>query len=312
MHKLAASLVNTARNLLNVADVLGSSLINETFSRTRVMFKKPLGCGRRMPHFKKTPVPHKYGWRVHYPKDGEYTYKYLRVKELAGRDPETGHRVVRLGRHAVRRNYLWLDYKFTAPPGETIEEKVYSVRHHPFFTCLAALVAHKGHKRWIIASENMKPGDIIKTTNVIPSNPTQVKEGQILPVGAMPPGTLIHNIELYPGQGGVRCKAAGTHAEILRRLGNLIIIKLPNGNEIAIDQRCFACVGKVSNPEHYTVNEAFPQRMWWKGRHPVLGTKRRKDGYLGRKLHPPKPLLVYDIEKKYKLRKPEVINLDRV
>ena len=116
---------------------------------------------------------------------------------------------------------------------------------------------------------------------------------------------------LSVGEGGKRCKAAGTHAEVLRRLGNTIVIKLPNGNEIGLDQRCFACVGKVSNPDHYIVNEAFPQRMRWKGRHPQLGTKRRKDGYCGRKLHPPKPLIVYDIEKKFKLEKKEYISLDR-
>lgn len=123
------------------------------------------------------------------------------MTELAGRDPETGHRVLRrAGRHAIRRNYLWIDYKFSAPPGETVEEKVYSVRQTPYYNFLVALVARDGFKRWIVASENCKPGDIIKTHNILPNSPVNAREGEVWPVGALAPGTLIHNFEVYPGK----------------------------------------------------------------------------------------------------------------
>lgn len=133
--------------------------------------------------------------------DGEYTEKFLKVRELAGRHPETGKRVIRkAGKYALRRNYLWIDNKFNAPPGEVVEEKVYTVRHNPFFNTLSALVARNGYKRWIVASENCKPGDIIRTINKIPQNPANVREGEVWPVGALAPGTKIHNVEVYPGK----------------------------------------------------------------------------------------------------------------
>lgn len=106
----------------------------------------------------------------------------------------------RAGRYALRRNYYWIDNKFSAPPGETVEEKVYTVRHNPFYNFLVALVARNGHKRWIVASENCKPGDIIRTHNIIPKNPIIAKEGEVWPVGALAAGTRIHNFEVYPGK----------------------------------------------------------------------------------------------------------------
>lgn len=94
------------------------------------------------------------------------------------------------------------------------------------------------------------------------------------------------------------CLAAGTHAEILRRIGTKVIVKLEggrNGLEIAIDENCYATVGKVSNTNHYTVNLCCPQRLRWKSMRPMSGLKKKKDGYCGRKVRPPKPLQIYDM-----------------
>lgn len=110
------------------------------------------------------------------------------------------------------------------------------------------------------------------------------------------PGTLIHHIEKYPGAGATMCLAAGTHAAIVRRIGSKVIVKLPQDNrEAAFDEKCYVTVGKVSNTNHYTVNRLCPQRQRWKGIRPASGLKKKKDGYCGRKVHPPKPLKVFDV-----------------
>ena len=197
-----------------------------------------------------------------------------------------------------KKNFRWVDFTRHVPEGESIEEKVYNVRYDPLHTYLIALVANGGHKRWIMASENMKPGDIIKTTNIIPRNPIRVKEGDAWPVGAMPPGTLIHNVEVNLGEGGYFARNAGTSCEILRRMGNMIVIRLPHKREIAVDEKCMAVVGRLSNTEHNTVNILIPQRLRWKGNRPHSGAWHRKDGYCGRKIHPPKPMIMFTAEQR--------------
>lgn len=124
----------------------------------------------------------------------------MRAKKLGGRDPETGRVAISTIGGGVKKYYRWIDLNYLGEKGETVEEKVFKVRHDPFSTALLALVAREGHQRWIIASENMKPGDIITTKNEIPKNPIYAKEGQSWPVGALSPGTLVHRLEVIPGK----------------------------------------------------------------------------------------------------------------
>lgn len=180
-------------------------------------------------------------------------------------------------------------------------EKVYNVRYDPLRTHLIALVATGGNKRWTIASEHMKPGDYIKTINVLPNNPIKGEEGNAYPIGALIPGTIVHNIEKQPGDTNDEfrfCIAAGTHATIHRRLGDTVTIKLTNGREITLNERCMVTVGKVSNPNHYTVNILVPQRLRWKGIRPASGLWHRKDGYCGFKNRKPKPLILTELKPK--------------
>ena len=122
------------------------------------------------------------------------------------------------------------------------------------------------------------------------------------------PGTLVHHIEKYPSGGGIICTKAGTHSVITRRIGSKVIIKLPSaGQEVALDENCYATVGKVSNTNHYTINLMCPQRLRWLGFRPLSGLKKKKDGYCGRKIHPPKPMKIYDTrleEVKYEVSQP--------
>lgn len=149
--------------------------------------------------------------------------------------------------------------------------------------------------RWIPASDNILPGDIIRTHSELPRNPIKGKEGDAYPVGALQVGTLLHNIEVEPGVGGKFCIAAGTCAELIKRIAKKVIIKLPNNSEICVDQHCKAVVGRMSNPYHYTIDRKCAQKSRMLGIRPRSGLWHRKDGYCGRKVHPPKPLKDYTI-----------------
>lgn len=257
-------------------------------------FNKPItgskGDTRPKDPRKPIPEPNKYRYLPILPADGRYTTQPLRCRHLGGRDPVTGRVVVRTIMRGNKKNFRWVDHKRHAPPGETIEEKVYLIRYDPLNTFLLALVARGGFRRWIMASEHMKPGDIVRTHNIIPRNPIRVKEGDAYPVGAMPSGTLIHNLEQIVGEGGCNLHFAGAHAEVGKRIGKMIVIKMPTKQEIAVDERCMAVVGKASNTDHKLVNLLCVQRARWKGRRSVSGLWHRKDGWCGRKVHPPKPL----------------------
>lgn len=111
------------------------------------------------------------------------------------------------------------------------------------------------------------------------------------------PGTLIHHIEKYPNYGATLCTAAGTHAEILRKVGSKVIIKIQNRRpiDLALDENCYVTVGKVSNTNHYTVNLLCPQRLRWKSFKQASGLTKKKDGYCGRKNWAPKKLKVLDM-----------------
>ncbi|KAI1301317.1 39S ribosomal protein L2, mitochondrial [Halotydeus destructor] len=255
-----------------------------------------MGHPRPLPQGKLRPLPNKYGWIPILPKDGLYTTKPLPIQKLGGRDPETGRVVVRTIGGGNKKNYRWIDLKRHAPEGETVEEKVYIVRYDPLRSPLIAMVANGGHKRWIIASENMKPGDIVKTTNIIPRKPIRVEEGDTWPLGAIPPGTLIHCVEQIVGEGAHYALVAGSSCEVMRRMGKMIVVKLHLKNEVALDERCMATVGRCSNTEHNTINLLIPQRMRWKGKRMNSGLWHRKDGYCGRKIKPMKPLQIFDSE----------------
>ncbi|KAG2467465.1 RM02 protein, partial [Polypterus senegalus] len=85
---------------------------------------------------------------------------------------------------------------------EPFEEKVVEVRYDPCRSADIALVAGGKRKRWIIASENMKAGDVVKTSGVISRMAVSAKEGDAYPLGALPVGTLVHNVEIEAGKGG--------------------------------------------------------------------------------------------------------------
>jgi large subunit ribosomal protein L2 len=116
--------------------------------------------------------------------------------------------------------------------------------------------------------------------------------GDAHPLGALPIGTRIHNIERYPGVGGSYCHAAGSSAEITGSVDDRVIVKLPSDLSISLDRTCMATVGQVSHASKKDEKMSHPVERRDLGIRPRSGLWQRKDGYAGRKIHPPKKLKI--------------------
>ena len=139
----------------------------------------------------------------------------------------------------------------------------------------------------------MKVGDIIKTSKEIPRIPVRAQEGDAYPLGALPIGTIVHNIEKNAGAGGFFLHAAGAKGTILRKDGDdRVIVKIPGKRpkEFSFDQRCMATVGQVSNVIHGSTPIGSAQKNRELGNRPRSGLWQRKDGRFGRKIKPPPPV----------------------
>ncbi|VDK82228.1 unnamed protein product [Onchocerca ochengi] len=188
-------------------------------------------------------------------------------------------------------DYFMIDFHRRGPkePDATYDERVIEVRRDPNRTCLIALVAGWEGKRWILATENMKAGQIISTTCYIPESPQEGKEGNAYPLGALAPGSLINSVEKFPNErkypttdDDVFIVTAGTCAEIL-----------PHKHEFVLSKECMATVGRLSHAEFHDKIFGSAQMHRRFGYKMASGLFHKKDGYLGRKIRrlpPPRTL----------------------
>lgn len=139
----------------------------------------------------------------------------------------------------------------------------------------------------------MKAGDIIKTSSFIPRNPVRANEGDAYPLGALPVGTIVHNIEKHPGINRHFVHAAGGYATILRKFDDRVVIQLTNKREYALLQECMAVVGRLSNVEHSKTPIGSPNRLRDLGYRPRSGLWQRKSGRHGRKIKKTPPMKIY-------------------
>lgn len=229
---------------------------------------------------------------VHYPE--EYTVKPLAVTNLGGRDPVSGRLVAKGIGGGIKHKYHWISWKREGPSeGPPQEERVVKILKDGCRTAYVALVACGDQLKYILATENMKPGDIIRTSMHIPRIPVRPHEGDAYPLGALPLGTQVHNIEKYPGGGGILVHAAGTYATIVRRTtDHKIVVQLPSKLEYCLPQNCMCTVGRLSNVEHGKTPIGSAQKNRELGNRPRSGLWKRKSGIHGRKIRPPKPMRI--------------------
>lgn len=227
---------------------------------------------------------------VHFPE--EYTVKPLEVTNLGGRDPVTGRLVVKGIGGGIKHKYHWIDWKRVGPKeGPPVEEKVLKIIKDGCRTAFVALVGSGDRLKYILATENMKPGDIIKTSCYIPRTPVRPNEGDAYPLGALPIGTRVHCVEKYPGLGGTLIHTAGSYATITKKApNNRVVISMPSKREFSLPEICMCTVGRLSNVEHASTPIGSAQKNRELGNRPRSGLWQRKTGRHGRKIRKPPPV----------------------
>ena len=145
-----------------------------------------------------------------------------------------------------------------------IDATVETIEYDPNRTARIALVSYAdGEKRYIIAPNGLKVGQSISSGHGVAP-----EIGNALTLNEIPLGTLVHNIELHPGQGGVLARSAGSYAQLTSRDGKFAIIKLPSGESRMILVTCKATIGTVTNSDHAIEKSGKAGRSRWLGRRP--------------------------------------------
>ena len=146
-----------------------------------------------------------------------------------------------------------------------IPAKVYAIEYDPFRSARIALVIYPdGEKRYILAPEGLKAGDKIQT---FPAK-GGLETGNRMKLKYILQGTMVHNIELNPGQGGKIARGAGSAAQVLATEGKYTQLKMPSGEIRMILAESYASIGQISNPEHIHMNLGKAGRSRWLGRRP--------------------------------------------
>lgn len=157
----------------------------------------------------------------------------------AGRDAR-GHVAVRHRGGRAKRLYRIIDFKRDK---KDVVGTVTTIEYDPNRGALIALVFYKdGDKRYMLAPDGLKVGTQIVSGEAVPFT-----IGNALPLGTMPIGTQVHNIELTPGAGGILARGAGSYATVLAKEGGYARVKLPSGEVRMVDVRCMATIGQLSN-----------------------------------------------------------------
>jgi large subunit ribosomal protein L2 len=145
-----------------------------------------------------------------------------------------------------------------------VAAKVESIEYDPNRSARIALVVYAdGERRYILASQGLKVGD-----TVMSGPQAEIRTGNALPIRNIPLGTVVHNVELYPGRGGQLVRSAGLGAQLLAKEGTMAQIRLPSGEVRYIDMNCLATIGVVSNPDHANINLGKAGRKRWLGIRP--------------------------------------------
>ena len=182
------------------------------------------------------------------------------LKKTGGRN-NTGKMTMRNIGGGHKRKYRVIDFKRNK---DGVNAVVESIQYDPNRSArIALLVYEDGEKRYILAPNGLQVGQTVASgAEVAP------EVGNALPLAVIPLGTIIHNIELRPGQGGVIARSAGTFAQLSARDGNYAVIKMPSGETRLILTTCKATVGVVGNSGHALEKSGKAGRSRWLGRRP--------------------------------------------
>ena len=185
----------------------------------------------------------------------------LASKKKSGGRNNTGKMTMRYLGGGHKKRYRVIDFKRNK---HNIPATVKSIEYDPNRSARIALLYYKdGEKRYIIAPEGLKVGDVVESGKGISPN-----VGNTMYLSDIPLGTVIHNIELIPGKGASIARSAGTYAQLNARDGKYAIVKMPSGETRMILIACMATIGSVSNSEHNLMVSGKAGRSRWLGRRP--------------------------------------------
>ncbi|WP_026751399.1 50S ribosomal protein L2 [Sediminibacterium sp. C3] len=181
-------------------------------------------------------------------------------KSTAGRNSQ-GRRVMRYMGGGNKHHYRIIDFKRNK---RDMAATVVSVEYDPNRTAFIALVQYTdGEKRYIIAPQGIQVGQ-----TVIAGDAVAPEVGNALAMKNMPLGTIIHNIELQPGQGGKMVRSAGASAQLANKEEKYAVLKMPSGELRKVLINCYATVGVVSNSDHNLETAGKAGKNRWKGIRP--------------------------------------------
>ena len=163
-----------------------------------------------------------------------------------------------------KRRYRIIDFKRNKfDMSATVQAIEYDPNRSPR---IALLQYEDGEKRYIIAPEGLTVGDTIISSK----NTVAFKIGNSMPLGLMPDGMLVHNIELKEGKGAQMARSAGAYARIMASESGMITLKLPSGEMRMVSEKCFATIGTVGNKSHENIKIGKAGRSRWLGKRPKV------------------------------------------
>jgi large subunit ribosomal protein L2 len=182
------------------------------------------------------------------------------LKKTGGRNNQ-GKMTMRYIGGGHKRRYRLIDF---TREREGVAAVVKTIEYDPNRTARIALVEYAdGEKRYIVAPSGLQVGQTIMSGRGVAP-----ELGNTLYLAEIPLGTLIHNIELYPGRGACMARSAGSYAQLLAREGKYAIVKLPSGETRMVLTECKATIGSVSNSDHALEKSGKAGRSRWLGRRP--------------------------------------------
>ena len=192
--------------------------------------------------------------------------KLMKPKRKTGGRNNQGKITARHRGGGHKQQYRIIDFRRNK---DGVPAKVASIEYDPNRSARIALLHYvDGEKRYILAPDGLTAGDKIESG---PESPPEL--GCCLPLMRIPLGSVVHNVELLPGRGGVLCRSAGSSATLVAREADWAQLTLPSGEIRRVPSRCRATIGKVGNTDHMGIRLGKAGRKRWMGRRPhVRGT----------------------------------------
>jgi large subunit ribosomal protein L2 len=192
---------------------------------------------------------------------GEPNKKLTKGKSKSGGRNAHGRVTSRHRGGGAKRRYRQIDFKRLK---DGVPAKVATIEYDPNRTTYIALLSYAdGAKSYILAPQGLEPGDVVES-----GERADIRPGNALPLRSIPTGTIVHNVEMTPGQGGRMGRAAGSAIQVAAKEGSMVTLRLPSSEMRMVRGDCRATVGTLSNAEHQNVTIGKAGRKRHKGVRP--------------------------------------------